>query len=437
MATQFPVSNTIQRDGDIQRHSAPSLEDDRVIDVQHFLGGLFQKINRKLTSGTDYESVLDFVFDSLDVVIPYDRMGIALIGEGGNHVRLRWVRSKVPIQSLKLGYSAQLSGSSLETIIQTGQPRIINDLVLHLNEHPQSGSTKLAVQDGVRSSFTCPLRANDKPIGLVFFSSCKPDTYRDQHIQTFLDIADELSVIVEQGRLKFFFEANKSNGKNLAMVLHDLRSPLGIIQGFIEASLSEDWYNKLNGDAKEIFSILGRNAKFMFGLLDDLTEIGELHRHEAPLARQKVNLIDFFNEVTTDVQLLARKKEIQIFSDIDPSLPESAMFEPGRIRQVLENLLTNAAKYSKRGSRIILTVRGSQDRITVSVSDQGQGIPENELSKLFCDFGKTSVRPTEGEQSTGLGLAIAKRIVERHGGKISVESAVNHGSIFKFWIPTS
>jgi signal transduction histidine kinase len=103
---------------------------------------------------------------------------------------------------------------------------------------------------------------------------------------------------------------------------------------------------------------------------------------------------------------------------------------------VLENLFSNAVKYSRRGSEARFSFRREPDRLVFSVTDTGLGIPAEEIPKLFQEFGKTSVRPTEGEQSTGLGLAIAKRIVEQHKGQIMVESKPGPGSTFTFWIPS-
>lgn len=406
------------------------------LNIQLLFGKLLQEINRKLNSGSKMDSVLDFIFDSLDVIIPYDRIGIALVDERETFVHLKWVRAKIPIQHLRLGFSAPLAGSSLQDILKTGQPRIINDLTEYLNQHPQSESTKLAMKDGVRSSLTCPLRSNGRSIGFVFFSSRKPQTYNSEHVETFLDIAEELAVIVEHGRLQNFFEVNKSKAQTLGMVLHDLKSPLGIIQGFIEASLDESWYKELSNEGRDIFSVLQRNTQFMFGLLNELSEMSQIDRQGMMLRKQEVDLLPFLSDVICNGNLLSERKEIQFRGYLAPDLPEKFFFDPDKIRQVIDNLLTNAVKYSARHSSISFRVSSGYNLLEFSVEDQGQGIPQEEISKLFKEFGKTSVRPTEGEGSTGLGLSIAKKIVEQHGGEISASSTFKKGSTFTFWIPS-
>jgi hypothetical protein len=109
--------------------------------------------------------------------------------------------------------------------------------------------------------------------------------------------------------------------------------------------------------------------------------------------------------------------------------------DPNRIDQVINNLITNAIKFSKSGSRIVLRAVLLKDVVAISVTDQGPGIPREEISKMFQYFGRTNVLPSAGEKSTGLGLAIAKRMVEAHGGKIDVESQPGKGSTFTFTLP--
>jgi signal transduction histidine kinase len=109
--------------------------------------------------------------------------------------------------------------------------------------------------------------------------------------------------------------------------------------------------------------------------------------------------------------------------------------DAGKIEQVLNNLVTNAVKFSHTGSLVRVRVTCATEAVTIAVDDQGQGIPDADLPKLFKPFGKASVRSTAGEDSTGLGLAIARNIVEGHGGRIGLHSSVGKGSSFFFTLP--
>lgn len=398
---------------------------------------VMNEINKKLLAGASYQKLLDLVFDSLDLVIPYDRIGIALVEGLGDDTQLsmKWVRSKVAVAHLNLSYSAPVQGSSLQKILETGEPRIINDLIEYSLSFPDSLSTKLVIKDGIRSSLTCPLRSGDQQIGVVFFSSCKQNTYKKEHVQTFREVADELSMIIDHGRLRHDFDASKEQARNLNMILHDLKSPLSTIQGFAELSLGEPWFQNLDPEGKEVFQVFLRNSKYMFDLLNELNELGNLDRQAERVILEDVPLKEFCNEMTHFGKILAEPKQIEVNADHSLGFVPILRFDRHKVRRVLDNLFSNAVKYSERGSTITFKVFCTQDRLTFSVADLGLGIPDLELPKLFREFGKTSVRPTEGETSTGLGLAIAKKIVEQHEGAISVVSVVGKGSTFTFWLP--
>ena len=403
--------------------------------LQLRIATLGNDINKQLNGGIPYATVLDSVFESLNSVIHFDRIGIAVLEDEGQTVSLRWMRSKLSGSNLTYGYSAPLQGSSLQALLDSGRPRIISDLRRYLEEHPESKSTRAVLNDGIRSSLTFPLKAEGKPVGFIFFSSGKEHTYSDADIGLFSGVAEDLSLLVQYGRLHQYFEANKSSEKFLRTALHDLRSPLGVIQGFIEVIQSENWFQGLDHESKEIFGILMRNTHFMFDLIADLSEINHMSASTRHIELHDVVLSEFLSEVFQCGQLLAQKKNIFFDAASAPNLPATWCFDPMRIRQVLDNLLTNAIKFSAPRSRITIAVHCDSQKLCFTVQDSGPGIPQNEIPKLFQDFCRISVRPTAGESTTGLGLAIARRLVEAQGGQISVESTVGVGSKFTFWIP--
>ena len=159
------------------------------------------RLGERVNAGLVLGDVLDQIFDSFRSIIPYDRIGCSLLEDEGHTVRAVWSRSLGAAPKLGIGYSAPLAGSSLARIIETGRPRIINDLEQYLREHPRSLSTRLVLSDGVRSSLTCPLVALGKRVGFVFFSSNRPGTYSERHVELLTPIAGQLSLVVEKGRL--------------------------------------------------------------------------------------------------------------------------------------------------------------------------------------------------------------------------------------------
>ena len=158
------------------------------------------RIAERVNYGVSLDETLAFVYEAMRDVIPYDRIGFSLINEQRQSVVARWAKSD---RRMKLtgGYEAPLEDSTLKTILDTGRPRIINDLVDYLAKKPSSESTRLVVEEGMCSSLTCPLIVQGKPIGFMFFSSVETDAYSDAHVEFFLQIAGQLSAVVEKSRL--------------------------------------------------------------------------------------------------------------------------------------------------------------------------------------------------------------------------------------------
>jgi PAS domain S-box-containing protein len=155
----------------------------------------------RVDAGLTIEEVLEQVFEAFREVIPYERIGCALVEDGGRTARSVYARSIGSEIELPAGYSAPLKGSSLETVLEGKRPRILDDLEAHLRERPESDSTRRMVAEGMRSSLTCPLVAMGKAVGFLFFSSTKPHAYSGVHAEIYLRIAERLSLIVEKGRL--------------------------------------------------------------------------------------------------------------------------------------------------------------------------------------------------------------------------------------------
>jgi signal transduction histidine kinase len=146
--------------------------------------------------------------------------------------------------------------------------------------------------------------------------------------------------------------------------------------------------------------------------------------------------VDFAKLVQTNLnrnRLIAAHKNITL--ELEAESVPMALFDPAKMEQVVDNLITNAIKYSPPGSCARIRLQLVGDEILLSVQDEGPGIPPAEMDKLFKPFQRTSVKSTGGEKSTGLGLAIVKRIVTGHGGRIWVESQTGLGSVFYVAVP--
>lgn len=392
-------------------------------------------LSEKIHAGLVPEEILDYVFGSFHSIIPYDRIGIALFEENEGVVRAYWARTNAAQILLKADYAAPLAGSSLERIVQTGQPRILNDLEAYLVQHPGSHSTRLIVREGMRSSLTCPLFARGKLFGFMFFSSMRPEAYKDAHVELFMRIAAQLALGIEKAWLyQQLAELNQLKNKFMGVVVHDLRNPLNIIKGYTRLFLM-GVLGELKDNQLQVLQSVDKASQTMCMLVDDLLDISAIEAGRLELQLEPLKPNSFLEETRKVHEVLASEKSLVLEVECEADLP-AVLADPQRIDQVLSNLVSNAVKYSTPQGRIILGARRlSSGEVAVFVRDFGQGIPEEELPKLFADFSRTSIRPTAGEKSTGLGLAIAKRIVNAHGGRIWVESELGRGTVFTFSLP--
>jgi len=219
----------------------------------------------------------------------------------------------------------------------------------------------------------------------------------------------------------------------LGMVAHDLRGPLGVIQMSAKIMLDGLAGSSLTPQQRNQLARIKRSAGFLTVMVGDLVDLSMIESGALTLQRSELDLGAELREVAAEYQLIADLKAIQLDVIAPQSLP--CVGDRRRIRQVLNNLVDNGIKFSPAGSCVRVTASLENGILHAAVSDQGQGIPAGEIPRLFQPFGRASTRPTAGEPSTGFGLAIARKIVEAHGGTIAVESEVGKGSTFRFTLP--
>lgn len=230
---------------------------------------------------------------------------------------------------------------------------------------------------------------------------------------------------------------NEVKNEMLGMASHDLRNPLSAVMSLSEIMLDEkdQDYQNLSEEQKEFLKQINRSSQFMLSIIEDMLDISKIESGKINL---DLDLIDLKKLVTHSVNLNRRRAENKEISleFIEPEQETEITADAQKLEQVLNNLITNATKYSHPGTHITVQLQKRDDSsIILSVEDEGQGIPEKEQKNLFKPFSKTSVKATGGEMSTGLGLAITRRIVEAHGGEIWVESEVGKGSTFYVKLP--
>ncbi|MCP4691251.1 MAG: response regulator, partial [Desulfobacterales bacterium] len=220
--------------------------------------------------------------------------------------------------------------------------------------------------------------------------------------------------------------------KFLGIVAHDLRNPIASIEGFSDICLSES-FGPLSDEYKEYMRILNKTSRNMLSLVNDLLDVSVIESGKFELRLQRESLKKLLSERIRINEILAKRKNIAIHKDF-ADVPET-LFDSSRIAQVIDNLVGNAIKFSPTGANIHVGLTQEGDRANVYVRDEGPGISEEEQAHLFEDFKRSIAMATAGEKSSGLGLAIAKRIIESHKGKLEARGRKGRGATFSFSLP--
>ncbi|MBI3583336.1 MAG: GAF domain-containing sensor histidine kinase [Nitrospinae bacterium] len=400
---------------------------------------LLFKITEDINHGKSFNEIFDLVYENLKGVIQYNRIGIATLKDSTILVA-RKARSDGYI-ILGNDFEEDIKDSSLKNVIEKGEPRIINDLEDYLKKKPDSLSTQKIVSEGIKSNLTLPLLVKGKPIGVIFFSSRNKNNYSEKDSEYLKLIAGHIAISFERAiliedlmktneRLK---ELNQMKDEFISIVSHDLRSPLTNILIFSDMFLMKT-FGELTEKQKEAVYMINRSGIHLRDLINDLLDLAKIEAGKIDLHKLKGKIGDAIKESINAMQFNAHEKEI----DIKLNLPET---EPEinadwlKIFQVMNNLISNAIKFTHEGGSISISLRYDKDNVEVSVQDTGQGIAEDDIPLIFDKFRQVKSKATRGEKGSGFGLAIAKNLIELHSGKIWAESRLGKGTTFYFTLP--
>ena len=232
-------------------------------------------------------------------------------------------------------------------------------------------------------------------------------------------------------------KANAAKNKFLGMCAHDLRNPLASIRGLTEF-LRDGAVGPLAPEQRDLVETIHGASQQMLELVNELLDVATIESGELKLRLARCDLADLITRSVALTNMEAARKQTVVTFDPRGTAPV-AMLDSAKMRQVVDNLLSNAVKYSPPGSAITVTLHAADatGQCGFAVQDQGPGIPDSERDKLFQDFSRLSAQPTGGEKSTGLGLAICRKIVEAHGGTITATNLPARGCEFRVLLPGS
>lgn len=254
---------------------------------------------------------------------------------------------------------------------------------------------------------------------LLIIRALPQETYTRQQLAHDLELANERAE-----------RATRAKSDFLAVMSHEIRTPLNAIIGMADVLAS----TPLTPEQKRCVEVFQRNGVNLLNLINDILDVSKVEAGKLELESVNFDLREVIARAFEVIEIRATQKGLQLLRDISPDVPAFLVGDPNRLRQVLINLLGNSLKFTERGS---LTVRVSQDDaqrgfLRFAVADTGIGIPQDKLGRIFESFSQADSSTTRKYGGTGLGLNISKRIVERMGGRIWVESKPGEGSTFLF-----
>jgi signal transduction histidine kinase len=292
-----------------------------------------------------------------------------------------------------------------------------------------------------RSFLVIPMLARGRTVGLLTADN-KPSRrpIPPQTVDLLQIFASHAAGAIENARLFQEIEekshqleiASQHKSQFLANMSHELRTPLNAILGYAELIL-DNIYGEVTDRLRDVLQRVHSSGRHLLGLINDVLDLSKIEAGRLALSLDDYSMEEVVRAAHTAVGALAVQKRLPVIVSLAPGLPRGRGDER-RLTQVVLNLLSNAIKFTETGE-IRLTAAGSNGRFTVSVSDTGPGIAAADHQKIFGEFHQGDASSTRRKGGTGLGLTIAKKIVELHGGRIWVESSPGRGSTFSFTVP--
>ena len=398
--------------------------------------GALSDVSRAVSSSLDLHEVLDTVAGHAVNLSKSDGCGIfefepnrQTFGVVASHSLSREFLASIHNTTIDLGKT------TIGVAADSGQPIQVPDMV-NAKDHPYY---EFVLKEGFRSVLTVPMTGNHMIRGIVLLRR-SPGQFEERVVNLLTALASQSKIAIENARLFSEIEdkgrqieaANRLKSEFLANMSHELRTPLNAIIGFSEVLLDPSLKVSEEEQSQFLTDVLS-SGKHLLGLINEILDLAKIEAGKMELQIEPALLSDIFESVQNTMRPLATKKTIEL--DIERiTMPEPFPMDSARVKQVLLNLVGNAVKFTPEGGRVWVRANSENGAARVEVGDTGRGIAAEDQERIFLEFqqaGTDAGKP----QGTGLGLALAKKFVEMHGGKIWLESEVGKGSRFFFTLP--
>jgi signal transduction histidine kinase len=302
-------------------------------------------------------------------------------------------------------------------------------------------SHELAQRYGHRAVLVMPLYREGQPFGTIVLRRNEVRAFTDREVSVLQTFGDQAAIAMQNAQLfreiqdksRQLEVANKHKSEFLANMSHELRTPLNAIIGFSEVLL-ERLFGELNEKQDDYLKDIHASGRHLLTLINDILDLSKVEAGRMELEPSVFDIASAISNAMTLVRERAQRHGIMLGQQVDPKLGELTADER-KFKQILLNLLSNAVKFTPDRGRIDVSARRESDNVVIAVHDTGIGIAAQDQAAVFEEFRQVGRDYTSKHEGTGLGLALTKKFVELHGGRIWLESEPGKGSTFTFTIP--
>jgi len=389
---------------------------------------LVNRIAGRLTSTLDLDRMLEFAAEAIQKNFAYFDVTIFMI-ENDTKDMVLVAHSGSYVDFLPHGYRQKPGHGIVGWVGMYGEKILANDV--------STDSRYLSfAYHNTNSELAIPIKVGTEVVGILNIEDTKLDAFDETDVMVLTTLCDQLGSAIHNATLyneikesnKKLLELDKLKSDFVGIVSHDFRTPLSSIM-LAAKSLIKKEYVATNQHFKEYLGIIIDQATKLSQLAEDTLTITKMESGQLNYYFKLVNIETLVKEAVSMVKF-SNRHQLQYNIELDASFVKG---DQSKLRQVLLNLVSNAVKYSPRGGMIeISVVNHGSDEILLSIKDNGMGIPEDQLERLFQKFSRVDSAEVSNIKGSGLGLWISREIIKAHGGKIWVESEAGIGSSFMF-----
>ncbi len=386
-------------------------------------------------SMTETQAVFDAIVKNCHTLFAGSRVALGLVRDDRIEM-LASVGGGSALDSYELAIDR---GSAIATSVMEARTIHLPDLAAAVEEFPRLKQTGRAA--GYRSGVISPLLREGKAIGAISVLRPAKGAFSEKEIALIQTFADQAVIAIENVRLFREIQeksaqleiANKHKSDFLANMSHELRTPLNAIIGFSEA-LVERYFGQLTAKQEEYVKDIHGSGRHLLSLINDILDLSKIEAGRMELELSEFDLPAALENAMTLVKERAQRNGIALRLSVDKSLGAFRADER-KFKQIMLNLLSNAVKFTSEGGKVSVAAAPNGKAVEISVADTGVGIAPEDQQAVFEEFRQVGRDYTRKVEGTGLGLALAKRFVELHGGEIRLASEPGKGSTFAFTIP--